>query len=264
MSSTASFDNTHAVIEHFDTLSTTGDWSRLYSVSNGNSYHFQVRRARVLELLPDKLGRVLDVGMGPGVMAESVLKRGGQFDGVDLSPEMVREAISRYGHLPNVSFREGNVEAIASPGENYDQVLAIAVVEYLKTPDRALAEIARVLKPGGIAIVTVPKPWHIDRVTIGLTTPLRAAARLLGAATADKLPRLRLTPAQLDAAATRAGLVPAGGAQYHFTPWPYPLTRVAPGLAMRLNAPFERLSGSRGPLASFLAHGYIGRYHKPE
>ena len=263
MSSTT-IDNKQAVIEHFDSLSVSGDWSRLYSVADGNSYHFQIRRARVLELLPEKLGRVLDVGMGPGIMVEAVTARGGSFDGVDLSPEMVREARDNYGHLPNVSLREGNVEAIDAPDNSYDQVLAIAVIEYLKTADRALAEISRVLRPGGIAIVTVPKNWHIDRITIGATTPFRSLARMFVAGGADRLPRLRLQPSELDAAAVRAGLQVEQGVQYHFTPLPYPLTRVAPDLTMRLNAPFDRLQHTRNPLTSFLAHGYIGHYRKPE
>ena len=253
----------HDVIEHFDRLSAGGDWSRLYSVSDGHSYHFQVRRARVLELLPERLGRVLDVGMGPGVLAEAVVARGGTFEGVDLSPEMVREAREKYQNLSGASFREGNVESIDAPDSTYDQVIAVAVIEYLKTADRALSEIARVLKPGGLAVITVPKPWHIDRIAIGATAPVRGVARLLGATGADKLPRLRMQPDELDAAAARAGLSQEGGAQYHFTPVPYPLTRLAPGLCMRLNAPFERLASTRAALPSFLAHGYIGLYRKP-
>lgn len=263
MSSTT-IDNKQAVIEHFDSLSVTGDWSRLYSVADGNSYHFQIRRARVLELLPAKLGRVLDVGMGPGIMVEAVLARGGTFDGVDLSPEMVREASAKFGHLPDVNFREGNVEAIDAPDNSYDQVLAIAVVEYLKTADCALSEIARVLKPGGTAIVTVPKNWHIDRLTIGAMAPFRSLARAFFAGGADRLPRLRLQPGELDAAAKKAGLQIERGVQYHFTPLPYPFTRLAPDLMMRLNAPFDRLRHTRNALTSFMAHGYIGYYRKPE
>ena len=262
MKTSSEMSDASAVIEHFDRLSKSGDWSRLYAVSDGHNYHFQVRRARVLELLPERLGRVLDVGMGPGVLAEAVVARGGTFEGVDLSPEMVLEAREKYGRLPGASFREGNVEAIDAPDSTYDQVIAVAVVEYLKTPDRALTEIARVLKPGGLAVVTVPKPWHVDRLAIGATAPLRAVARMFGVAGADKLPRLRLMPGELDEAAARAGLKFEAGAQYHFTPVPYPLTRVAPGLAMRLNAPFERLSATRAALPSFLAHGYIGLYRK--
>ena len=53
-----------AVVEHFEKLSKTGEWSRLYAEWNGVTYHFQVRRERVLELLPTALGDVLDVGCG--------------------------------------------------------------------------------------------------------------------------------------------------------------------------------------------------------
>ena len=249
-----------AVIEHFDNYR---GWSRLYGVADGYNYHFHVRRNRVLELLPQKLGRVLDVGCGPGVMTEVVLERGGVFDGLDLSPEMVNEAKEKFGHLPGVHFAVGNIEAIDAADNTYDQLICMAVIEYLKTPDQAMAEMARVLKPGGAAIITMPKRWHISRVTVAATKPVRVLAAMLGAATADHLPRLRLQPDELDQAARRAGLIPKGGSQYHFTPVAYPLTRIAPGLSMRLNMPFEKFHGQRGSFVSFWAHGFVGLYKKP-
>jgi ubiquinone/menaquinone biosynthesis C-methylase UbiE len=252
------------VIEHFDKLSSKGDWSRLYGTVDGGNYHFHTRRNRVLELLPEKLGRVLDVGCGPGIMTEAVLERGGVFDGLDLSPEMVREATEKFGHLPQVHFGVGNIEAIDAADNTYDQLICMAVIEYLKTPDRALAEIARVLKPGGIAVITNPKRWNISRVTVAAMKPVRLLATLLGAATADQLPRLRLQPDELDDAARRADLIAAGGSQYHFTPFAYPLTRIAPDLMMRLNIPFEKFHARRGSFVSFWAHGYVGRYKKAE
>jgi ubiquinone/menaquinone biosynthesis C-methylase UbiE len=252
-----------SVVEHFDRLSTTRDWSHLYEVADGMTYHFHVRRTRVLELLPDKLGNVVDVGCGPGVMVEAVRQRGGTFQGIDLSPEMVREATENFGNLPDVSFQVGNIESLDLPDATFDQVICMAVIEYLKSPDRALAEMARVLRPGGIVIITIPKRMHIDRLTIAATTPMRLLGRALGIGSADTLPRLRLQPDELDASAERAGLITDGHAQYHFTPLPYPFPRLAPRLSMRLNAPFERLFASRATLPSFLAHGYIGRYRKP-
>ena len=251
------------VIEHFDKLSANRGWSHLYDVADGRTYHFHVRRRRVLQLLPEHLGHVIDVGCGPGVMVEAVLARGGTFEGLDLSPEMVHEATEKFGHLKNVSFKTGDIEALDVPDDYADQVICMAVIEYLKSPDRALAEISRVLRPGGIAIITVPKRLHIDRLTIALSTPVRRIARMLGAASADELPRLCLQPDELDEAARRQGLLPDGGAQYHFTPLPYPLPRIAPQLFMRLNTSFERLYATRRAVPSFLAHGYVGRYRKP-
>lgn len=262
MKASASQSHVSAVEEHFDQLSEAGDWSRLYDVADGFTYHFHVRRQRVLDLLPERLGRVADVGCGPGVMVEAVLERGGTFEGVDLSPGMVREAAQRFGHLNGVSFKQGNVEAMDLPDETYDQVICMAVIEYLKATDRALSEIARILRPGGIAVITVPKRWHIDRLTVAASTPARALARMLGAARADKLPRLCLQRDELDGAGRRAGLVADGGMQYHFTPLPYPLPRIAPSLCMRLNVPFERWHKTRSALPSFFAHGYAGRYKK--
>lgn len=250
------------VQHHFDRFATTGGWERLYAVEDGRTYHFHVRRIRVLELLPERLGRVLDVGCGPGVMVEAVLARGGTFEGIDLSADMVQAAVERFGHLGGVRFRQGTIEALDLPSDAYDQVICMAVLEYLTTPDRALAEVARVLRPGGQAIVTMPKRWHVDRLTVAATAPVRALARACGAGTADRLPRLRLQPKELDAAAQRAGLMLDGGAQYHFTVWPYPFSRIAPDLCMRLNRPFEQWHASRAALPSFFAHGYIGCYRK--
>lgn len=264
MASQVSSDTSVSVVEHFDRLSATGDWSGLYAVEDGRTYHFHVRRQRVLELLPKKLGRVLDVGCGPGVMVEAVLSRGGTFEGRDLSPAMVRESEEKFGHLEGVGFAEGNIEKLELPDNAFDQVIAMAVIEYLKKPDVALKEIARVLRPGGTTVITVPKRRHIDKMMVTATAPVRWLAKVLGASSADSLPRLCLQPDELDDAARRAGLEPVAGSQYHFTPFPYPWPRVAPRIFMRLNLPFERWHASRAALSSFLAHGYVGYYRKPE
>ncbi|HXT62472.1 MAG TPA: methyltransferase domain-containing protein [Pyrinomonadaceae bacterium] len=264
MSSEISQSSAPSVVEHFDKLSLNRGWSQLYAVTDGKSYHFHVRRARVLELLPQKLGRVLDVGCGPGVMVNAVLERGGSFEGRDLSPEMIAESIQKFGHIPNVNFKQGDIENIDLPDASCDQVLAMAVIEYLSSPDKALAEISRVLKPGGIAVITIPKRRHIDKTMVSIATPLRWLARAAGFATGDLLPRLCLQPAELDRAAERAGLIPDGGSQYNFTPLAYPLTRLAPDLCMRLNTPFERWHETKSALRSFFAHGYVGRYRRAE
>jgi SAM-dependent methyltransferase len=197
-------------------------------------------------------------------MVEAVLARGGAFEGVDLSPAMVQEARQRFGHFGGVSFTQGDIEALDLPGSAYDQVICMAVLEYLRTPDRALAEIARILRPGGCAVITVPKRWHIDRLTVAATAPVRAVGRALGWGRSDSLVRRALQPAELDAAAARAGLIPDGGSQYCFTVVPYPFTRVAPEWCRRVNIRFERWHATRASVLSFFAHGYVGRYGKPE
>src|SRR5215470_6642144 len=103
------------VVNHFDVLATSGGWSRLYETANGQTYHFHIRRMRVLELLPDRLGQVADIGCGPGVMVEAVLARGGSYSGIDASPEMIREARAKYGNRRGVAFQVATVEQLVLP-----------------------------------------------------------------------------------------------------------------------------------------------------
>jgi ubiquinone/menaquinone biosynthesis C-methylase UbiE len=250
-------------VDHFDHMAASGSWSRLYDDANGLSYHFHIRLMRALELLPQTLGCVADLGCGPGTMVEAVLQRGGTFHGVDLSEEMLHEAKHRFGGCRGVTFSRGAVESLPLLSGCADQVIAMGLIEYLRAPDRALAEIARILRPGGIAVVTVPRRWHIDHVMLALTAPVRATARAFGATGSDRLHRLRLQPRQLDAAAASAGLVADSGFHYYFTVLPYPVTRLAPTLSMRFNQRYERWHRSRSPIPCFFAHGYIGRYRKP-
>jgi SAM-dependent methyltransferase len=251
------------VSRRFDTLSASGAWSQLYATSNGDTYHYHVRRMRVLDLLPEKLGNVADVGCGPGVMTEAVLERGGTFDGIDVSQEMVNEASAKIGPRPGVRFFTGNVEALDLPSDGYDQVICMGVLEYLKAPDRAMAEIARTLRPGGCVVVTVPKRWHLDRVAYAVTKPLRRVAAAAGVFGIDPLTHRHFQASELDSVARRAGLVPDGGSYYHFGAVPYPFSRLLPALKLRLSLPLERWHATPSLVTAVFAQGYIGRYRKP-
>jgi SAM-dependent methyltransferase len=255
-------ERARSVLEHFDRYSASGRWSALYAGEDGKTYHFHTRRRRVLELLPDRLGDVLDVGCGPGVMVDSVLERGGTFLGVDVSSEMVKEGSEKYAGREGVRFKIDDIEKLDLPSSSFDQVICMGVIEYLATPDRAFAEMFRVLRPGGVACVTIPRRWHIDTFALAATAPGRALARAFGATASDRLPRLRMQADELDSAARGAGFEVDGGSHYHFTPLPYPFTRLAPRFSMRANLPFEALHASRRPLSTFLSHGYIGRYRR--
>lgn len=251
------------MVRHFDDEASTGRWARLYDVADGLTYHFHVRRQRVMEWLPEKLGRVADLGCGPGIMVPLILERGGSFVGIDMAPEMIKEANAKYGHLPGVSFQVGNVEALDLPDESFDQVVCMGVIEYLEQPMKAMQEIGRILRPGGVALVSVSKRYHSDRVAVPLTAPVRWLARELGATGSGQVHRSGLQPHELDAGAALGGLVSEGGSHYNFTPVPYPFTRIAPRITMRLNMPFERYHRTTNRLLGTLARGYLGCYRKP-
>jgi ubiquinone/menaquinone biosynthesis C-methylase UbiE len=120
---------------------------------------------------------MLDVGVGDGHFA-SVLFPGGIDAGVDPSPESIAEASSRgvYGEL-----RVASACDLPYPDSSFRSVLSNCVLEHIPDLDGALAEIARVLRPGGFFAFTVPSP-NYERFLLGYAIP--QALRLGGLARA--------------------------------------------------------------------------------
>ena len=99
--------------------------------------------------------RVLDLGCGPGSitlgLAEAVAP--GEVVGVDFQPSQVAQAqaLGAARGVMNVRFEVANVYELPFPDGSFDAAFAHAVLMHLREPVRALAELRRVLRPGGIA-----------------------------------------------------------------------------------------------------------------
>ena len=90
--------------------------------------------------------RVLDVGSGPGVVAGAAAGRGAVAVGVDLADEMVALARRSY---PGVEFRRGDAHRLPFSDGSFDAAVGNFVVLHLGRPEEAVAELLRVLVPGG-------------------------------------------------------------------------------------------------------------------
>ena len=101
------------------------------------------------------LGALLDVGTGTGRMVELLALRAGQVTGLDKSPEMLRLARARLQHLPaeRLALVQGEFTALPFAAAAFDTVLFHQVLHYALAPELALAEAARVTRPGGIIAV---------------------------------------------------------------------------------------------------------------
>lgn len=102
------------------------------------------------------LGRLLDIGTGTGRMAELFAGRAAHTVAFDKSPEMLRIARARLQHLPAdaVELVQGDFTALPFPDASFDTLLFHQVLHYAQAPEAALAEAARVTRPGGrIAVV---------------------------------------------------------------------------------------------------------------
>jgi ubiquinone/menaquinone biosynthesis C-methylase UbiE len=96
---------------------------------------------------------VLDAGCGPGTITLGLARRvaPGQVTGIDVEDSQFaksREQVEREGL--NVEFRKGSVYQLPFQDECFDAVFSHAFLEHLSDPPAALAELRRVLKPGGL------------------------------------------------------------------------------------------------------------------
>jgi ubiquinone/menaquinone biosynthesis C-methylase UbiE len=151
------------------------EWEQRYQKRS-----FQVRRDVLNECLQkeDLPGQYwLDAGCGTGTLSRALAERGCRVLGVDAAVAMLEKA-KNLGKDKAVSallqFEQvDNLVLLPFIDNSFDGVLCSSVLEYLADPDECLAEFARVLRPGGILIVSVPN-------RDSLTRQAQSACRTLG------------------------------------------------------------------------------------
>jgi ubiquinone/menaquinone biosynthesis C-methylase UbiE len=117
----------------------------------------QDRRAELLArevrdfVEPHADGRALDVGTGAGALAFALAPLVREVVGVDPVPELL--ALARARALPNTRFVEGDGEALGFPSSHFDLSGTHRTLHHVARPERVVAELARVTRPGGHVLV---------------------------------------------------------------------------------------------------------------
>lgn len=107
-------------------------------------------------VIPSLAGiRILDVGCGSGGLARLLVEEGAEVTGVDPNPQALTAARTR---VPAARFEEASAEALPFEDAAFDVVLVVNALHHvpLDAMDRAVAEAARVARPGGWLIVLEP------------------------------------------------------------------------------------------------------------
>jgi SAM-dependent methyltransferase len=109
--------------------------------------------------------RVVDVACGEGYGSALLAQAAAQVTGIDISPEAVAHARAAYGARLNLRFEAASATALPLPDASVDAVVSFETIEHLEPADqpRMLAEIARVLAPGGVLVVSAPNPVEYSR-----------------------------------------------------------------------------------------------------
>ncbi|MGN6253511.1 MAG: class I SAM-dependent methyltransferase [Solirubrobacterales bacterium] len=167
----------------------------------------------VVDLVPaDSEASWLEVACGPAAISRALAAKVGRAQGVDLTPAMVekaREEAAREG-IENVEFTVGDATALEFGDASFDGAVTRFSFHHIPTPQRVLAEMARVVRPGGWVIVSDlladedadAQAWHqeIERLRdpSHWATPTPARLRAMGEAVGLELESERQIPVELD------------------------------------------------------------------
>jgi SAM-dependent methyltransferase len=125
----------------------------MFNVSDGSYDNFMGRFSRPLgPLFADFAGieagqRVLDVGAGTGALTAELVRRGAQASAADPSPPFVAALRERF---PDIGVHEAPAEELPWPDESFDAALAQLVVTFMRDAPAGIAEMRRVVRPGGV------------------------------------------------------------------------------------------------------------------
>ena len=142
------------------TVTVGGSWIQNLVLSVAGLPHlgWRIRARAVIPLLASEAGQeILDAGCGPGINSITLARRGLRVTAIDEDPEKLEtlEALQR-SLAPDLRLERADVCRLPFEDSSFDKVLCSEVLEHVEDDHGAVSEFARVLRPGGLLVVTVP------------------------------------------------------------------------------------------------------------
>lgn len=141
--------------------------AELYEANTALGDFYRSRMVRIAELLADVRGDLLDAGCGTGQMLSYLHRKlPGRFrlTGLDRSSANITVARGALDATPEPRLVIGRIEKMPLDSASFDVVLAMGSLEYVAGIEDALGELARVTRPGGLAVVTMKNPYSPYRL----------------------------------------------------------------------------------------------------
>jgi 2-polyprenyl-3-methyl-5-hydroxy-6-metoxy-1,4-benzoquinol methylase len=253
-------------------------WKEVYSSGGVAGKVYRERQAAALAWI-ESLGlmpgaRVLEIGCGAGFLSVALAQRGLRVQAIDPTEAMVelarRHAVES-GTAELLSVDLGDVCALTFEDASFDLVFALGVMAYLKRPESAMQEMARVTRPGGHVILTAANRVGL----VNLLEPwFNPALRPFMSLVKSVLVRFGLRPWSpnkashshrfIDEALASAGLVKTSSKTLGFGPFTFLHHRVLPEvLGLLLHHQLQRLADRGVPVLRSTGTSYLVRARKP-
>ena len=130
-------------------------------------YEDQADRMAIRKLLPKRMEKFADIGGGYGRLANEYLKRARKVFLFDYSKTELEQAKEIYGD--RIETKAGDIYKLPFKDEELDGLMMVRVTHHLKHLDKAVAELYRVLKPGGVAVIEVANKRTLPKMARFIT-----------------------------------------------------------------------------------------------
>ena len=129
------------------------DYKKDFWENTGREYEDQADRMAIRKLLPKRMEKFADIGGGYGRLANEYLKRAHKVIIFDYSESELKQAKEIYGD--KIETRAGDIYELPFKDNELDGLMMVRVTHHLKKMNKAMEELYRVLKPGGVAVIEV-------------------------------------------------------------------------------------------------------------
>lgn len=141
---------------YFDDIATQWDQMR-------QNFFPEATRERAFEVAAVQLGKLAaDIGAGTGFISEGLLQRGLRVIAVDQSESMLAEMQKKFSGVSGIEYRVGVSEDLPIADDTVDYVFANMSLHHVEKPSTAIKEMARILTPGGLLVITDLDEHHFE------------------------------------------------------------------------------------------------------
>lgn len=138
------------------------DYKKEFWEDVDREYEDQADRMAIRKLLPKRMEKFADIGGGYGRLANEYLKRARKVILFDYSKSELKQAKEIYGD--KIEVKAGDIYELPFKDEELDGLMMVRVTHHLKKMDKVMAELYRVLKPGGVAVIEVANKRTLPKV----------------------------------------------------------------------------------------------------